>query len=121
CQWCTVQGSCGGSIRAFPSSRKCRDGSSLRVYFANAIVHDVANVNVVCSIQRDTVRLRKLCLTGRSAIATETALAGSCSGGNRFRLHVDETHGVIVAFGYVYVPLRIEAQFMRCVELCGSS
>src|SRR5947208_220503 len=56
---------------------------------------------------------------GRSAIAAEATLTGSCNRGDRFRLHVDEPDGVIVAFGNVYVSLAVEAQLMRGVELCG--
>ena len=67
------------------------------------------------------MRLRKLGLMGRSAIAAEATLTGSCNRGDRFRLHVDEPDGVIVAFGDVNVPLAVEAQLMRGVELCGSS
>src|SRR5207302_6612149 len=119
CQWRALKRSFGGSILAFPGARKCGNGSSLRIYFTNAIVHDVANVDVICSIQRDTVRLRKLRLIGRSAIATETTFAGSCNRRNRFRLHVDETNRVIVAFGDVHVPLAVEAQLMRGIEQCG--
>src|SRR5437899_4096980 len=56
---------------------------------------------------------------GRSAIAAEATLTGSCNRGDRFRLHVDEPDGVIVAFGDVYVSLAVEAQLMRRVELRG--
>src|SRR2546422_1064371 len=56
---------------------------------------------------------------GRYAIAAEATLTGSCNRGDRFRLHVDEPDGVIVAFGDVNVPLAVEAQLMRRVELRG--
>src|SRR5207244_10251075 len=42
-QCSAIERSFGWSIRAFPGSRKCRDGASLCVYFPDPIVHNVAN------------------------------------------------------------------------------
>ena len=71
-----------------PFQQRC-DDSRLRIDSANAIVHDVANIDIVGPIQRNAVRLGQLRLICRTAIAAEATHAGARGGRNHFRFHVD--------------------------------
>src|SRR5262245_40016032 len=66
-----------GRRRGLTCTGKRRDYSSLRIDAAHSMVHDVADVNIVCPIQSDAVRLRELRLVCRSTIAT--IAADACS------------------------------------------
>src|SRR2546429_4905944 len=106
---CSLERAFVGSGRCFACSGKSGNNAGLRVDFSYAIVHDVADVDVVRFIERDAVRLRQLRLVRGPAIATVTADAGARGSRDDPGFHVDVSHNVAVSFSNKYVALAVKA------------
>src|SRR5260370_32169385 len=83
---------------------------------ADALVADDADQQVAAPVEDDTVRLAKLRLRSRFAIAAESRRAGARDRGDDAALHVYFADHVAVALGDIEVALRVEAQLVRHVE-----
>src|SRR5262249_8036563 len=103
--------------RSFLScSGECRDHACLHINFADAVVEDVADVEIAARVELDAVRLIERRLRGLSAVARKSGLARSRDGRNDPRLRVNTADYMIEPFDEKHIALFVETDFVRLIE-----
>jgi hypothetical protein len=75
---------------------------------AYAVIADVANQQCTVPVENDAMRLSKLCLNARPAIARKPGQTRTRDCRNHSGLHVYLADNVVVAFRNVQIALAVE-------------
>ncbi len=92
------------------------DRAILQIDPADAVVADIGHVEHASIAERDAVRLAKLRLRGRAAVAGETRGSGARDGRDLAGGRVNAPHEVVLHFHKVHVAGAVEADFVGLVE-----
>src|SRR4030095_2161785 len=104
---------------SFTVASKGRDVAGFHVHLADAMIPDVANVEVAFGIKTDAVRFTELRFHCGSAVAAETRDTSASNRRDDTAFRIDAAHEMIKAFDEEHVARGVEAHLIWFIQ-CGA-